>query len=278
MTDGDSLPLVRCDRVELGYAGRAILPPLDLTIRRGDFWGLVGPNGSGKTTLIRTLLGLIPTVRGRVHFDATEGNRPRMGYVAQRDTVDFSFPLSVAEVVLMGRAGRIGSFRHARRADRDFARSCISLAGIAHLERRPFNALSGGEKQRALVARALAGEPDILVLDEPTNGMDLAGERGIMDLIGALNKERHLTVLFVSHQLHVVGNYVHDLCIVHRDEQRFCVGPVAEILDGATLSDLYKRPVVVWEHRGHRSVFIDRHDHDTSAPPSPLPPAPGEKK
>lgn len=240
--------LVRFDHVTLGYGRRVVLSDLTFDIPEGDFLGLVGPNGAGKTTILRAILGTLKPLGGTV----TLRDDLRFGYVPQRDSVDYGFPLKVLDVVLMGRYDRIGLGRRPRAADRERAMEALSHVGIADLAQAQLSALSGGQKQRTLIARALVGEPNILVLDEPTNGMDLVATTQILSLVRDLHERDRLTVLMVSHALNEVANYVSRIALTM--EGAFRVGAVDEIMDEATLSTMYGIPVEVDEIHGHRIV------------------------
>jgi ABC-type Mn2+/Zn2+ transport system ATPase subunit len=253
--------LIELDHVEVGYHRRPILPALDLRIGRGSFVGIVGPNGSGKTTLLRTLLGLLAPVRGQLRYP--EGRRPRIGYVPQRDQTDASWPLTALEIVLMSRYAGIGVGRRPGVEDRKAALAALALVGIEDLAGRPFHAVSGGQRQRILMARALCGEPELLVLDEPTNGMDLLAERGMLDLIAGFPGER-VAVVMVSHQLEAIANYVHELILVDRERALVESGPTGEIMTADRLSRVYNAPVVVTRTHGYVSVFIERGGRDAA--------------
>jgi ABC-type Mn2+/Zn2+ transport system ATPase subunit len=181
-----------------GYGAAPVLERVSLVIERGDFVALLGPNGAGKTTLLRGLLGLLEPQGGRVER-GTALAAP--GYVPQRDALDPIFPLTAGEVVLMGTYARLSPVRPVGRTEHERARLCLERVGLGSAAGKPFWALSGGQKQRVLIARALAGDPQVLVLDEPTSGVDRATERSIVDLITTLNREHHLTVVLVCHHL-----------------------------------------------------------------------------
>lgn len=242
-------PLITFDRVTLGYGRRPVLTDLSFRIAEGDFLGLVGPNGAGKTTILRAILGSLAPMRGAI----TRSTGLRFGYVPQRDQVDYNFPLRVVDVVLMGRYDRIGLARRPSVHDRDRARAALEQVGIAQLADEPLAALSGGQRQRALIARALVGEPNILVLDEPTNGMDLVSTTQILALVRELHDRDGLTVLMVSHALNEVANYVRRIALVL--EGAFRVGDVEEIMTEETLSEMYGIPVEVGSFEEHRMVF-----------------------
>ncbi|MCC6443799.1 MAG: metal ABC transporter ATP-binding protein [Armatimonadetes bacterium] len=244
-------PLIEFRNADLGYGRRSVLERIDFSIYAGDFLGIVGPNGAGKTTILKSILGLLKPVRGEVVF--REGNL-RIGYVPQRETLDSAFPLSMLDIVLMGRYPRIGLIRRPGKEDYEKANECLAHVGISNLAHRPYRNLSGGQKQRALIARALAGEPSLLVLDEPTNGMDLASEEAIMSLIERLHTEdASLTILMVSHLLNTVANYAHRLVILGDGDLR--IGPVEEVLTSQNITNLYGMPVQVALVNGRRVVL-----------------------
>lgn len=240
--------LVRFDHATLGYGTRAVLTDISFEIPSGDFLGLVGPNGAGKTTVLRAILGSLRPLGGTV----TVAPGLRFGYVPQRDSVDAAFPLKVLDVVLMGRYDRVGLVRRPSTDDRARARQALAHVGIPHLERQSFASLSGGQKQRTLIARALVGEPSVLVLDEPTNGMDLVSTTQILGLVRELHEKDRLTVLMVSHALNEVAMYVNRIALVMQG--MFRIGAVDDIMNEDTLSAMYGIPVLVEQLAGHRMV------------------------
>ncbi len=248
----------------IGYRGRAVLSkPISLTIRKGEFWGIVGPNGAGKTTLIKTILGIIPPVRGAVE----KAEELTFGYVPQRGTLDDIFPLTALDVVLMGRYSKIGPLRWVKKADRALAEQYLDRVGIAHLAHQPFRSLSGGHKQRALMARGLVSEPEILILDEPTDGMDLAGENGIMVLTQELQEESGVTILMITHDLNLVANFAQKLILMHADDDLVEAGMVGDLLDRNRLREIYKLEVNVHTLHGQRFISALRPTARETAPP-----------
>ena len=244
--------LITFDRATLGYGRRVVLSDISFDIPAGDFLGLVGPNGAGKTTILRAILGSLVPMQGTV----TVAPGLRFGYVPQRDSVDYGFPLKVLDVVLMGRYDRIGLLKRPSQVDRNLACAALDHVGIGHLAGQQLNALSGGQKQRVLIARALVGNPNVLVLDEPTNGMDLVSTTQILGLVRELHERDNLTVLMVSHALNEVANYVNRIALVV--EGGFRIGTVAEIMTEETLTQMYGIPVDVDEMHGHRIVVARR--------------------
>lgn len=185
----------------VGYGGAPVLRDLDLTVRCGDCVGLVGANGSGKTTLFRTLLGILPPLAGEVRFPATaRGAPPSLGYVPQRDHLDPLLPLTVAEVVRMGAYRRWRPFLALPEARAERVSAALAKVSATGWERRLVRELSGGERQRILIARALMADPDLLLLDEPTSGIDLASEEAIYAEVRRC-RAASLGILMVSHDL-----------------------------------------------------------------------------
>ncbi|MBI4409217.1 MAG: metal ABC transporter ATP-binding protein [Gemmatimonadetes bacterium] len=243
-------PLIAFEDVTLGYYGVAVLSGLSFSIREGDFLGMVGPNGAGKTTILRAVLGALRPLAGRV---TVHDEWVRFGYVPQRQSLDAGWPLKTLDVVGMGAYDRVGVFRRPGAPVREAALQALDHVGIRELADQPFGSLSGGQKQRALIARALVGRPTMLVLDEPTDGMDLVSSTSILELVRELHDRDRLTVLMVSHQLNEVANYVRQLALVL--EGAFQIGETEEILTSENLSALYGIPVQVDQVNGQRMVL-----------------------
>jgi ABC-type Mn2+/Zn2+ transport system ATPase subunit len=241
--------IIEFKQATLGYGRKVVLKDISFSISAGDYFGLVGPNGAGKTTLLRAILGTLAPQAGEVHCDPSI----RFGYVPQRDTIDYIMPYTVQEVVMMGRYRQIGLFRTPARADRDIVVESLRHVDIEDLRFRSFKDLSGGQKQRVLIARALASKPAVLILDEPTNGMDLSSRTSILDLIHRLHTDDRLTVLMVSHILDDVANYVKRIAIVERSF--FQVGDVDVVLTAKNLSTLYQMPVRVVDMQGSKIIL-----------------------
>lgn len=191
------------EHLSTGYGARRVGRDIDIKIRAGEVLCLLGPNGCGKTTLFKTLLGLIPAQAGRVTFegeDIAQWPRKRLArtiaYVPQAHAA--FFPFLVSDVVLMGRAARVGLFEQPGAADREAAAGAMASLGVGHLASRVYSELSGGERQLVLIARALAQEPKVLVMDEPTASLDLGNETRVLERVGAL-KARGLAVVLSTH-------------------------------------------------------------------------------
>ena len=228
-------PLIRFKNASLGYGETSVLTKVDLDIRTGDFWGILGHNGSGKTTIFKTMLGLIPCLRG----EFTGHGRPRFGYVPQKERLDPLYPLSARDVVAMGTYRKLELLRRFRRAGHDdIVNRCLADCGAADLSERRMSDLSSGQKQRVLIARALATEPEILAFDEPLAGIDITTQHALLKLLKALKEQRHLTILMVSHRVSAEkGLFTH---IAWVDEGLVTTGPSEEMLASGKLREVFR--------------------------------------
>lgn len=226
--------LLRLADASFGYADRIVVSGVDLTIGAGDFIGIVGPNGSGKTTLFRGMLGLIAPLSG-----AVERHTAAIGYVPQRESLDSIYPLRVDEVVHMGAYGRLAGLRTLGRGERELARACLARVGLEDRATGAFSSLSGGQRQRVLIARALMTRPRLLLLDEPTSGVDRAAAAQILELLLELRREEQVAVLLVSHQLGLVRESVDDVLWVA--DGRVERVPARALLDPANVDRLFAR-------------------------------------
>jgi zinc transport system ATP-binding protein len=221
----DSVVQVRDGAVELG--GRPVLRGIDLDVRPGEVLAVLGANGSGKSTLVRALLGLVPVSRGRVRLFGTAREDfhdwHRIGFVPQRVSAASGVPASVREVVASGRLSRRRPFSLPSRADRVAVEDALEAVGLADRARYGVSTLSGGQQQRVLIARALAGVPDLLVLDEPTAGVDVQSQRAFADALASL-VARGATLVLVAHELGPLGPLV-GRAVVMRDGRIAYDGP-----------------------------------------------------
>jgi zinc transport system ATP-binding protein len=201
-----------------GYDGREILHDVSLSVPAGEVVAILGANGSGKSTLIRTVLGLVPASRGEIDLFATPQRRfrdwARVGYVPQRLGAGSGVPATVGEVVASGRLARRGIFRPAGRADKAAVRDALDTVGLLDRINDPVTTLSGGQQQRTLIARALAGRPDLLVLDEPTAGVDAASQAAFAGALGQF-KSGGGTILLVAHELGPLRPLIDRAVVVH---------------------------------------------------------------
>lgn len=201
-------PVLDVHDVTVAYRRKPVLWDIDLVIEEPGLIAIVGPNGAGKSTLIKSILGLVPKATGRVQVfgKPVESQRHLIGYVPQRESVDWDFPVSALDAVLMGTYGELGWFRRPGRRQKERALECLEKVGIAELAHRQIGQLSGGQQQRVFLARALAQEARLYFMDEPMAGVDAATERVIFSLLREL-KEQGRTVLVVHHDLRTVRNY-----------------------------------------------------------------------
>ncbi len=227
-----AMPLIRLRAAAFGYGGKAVVSGVDLEVGAGRFLGIVGPNGSGKTTLFRGILGLVPVLAG----SSERASGVVFGYVPQRESLDAGYPLAALEVVEMGAYRRLDALRRPARAERAAALDLLARVGLATEARTPFSELSGGQRQRVLIARALLTRPDVLLLDEPTSGVDRGAQERILELLRELHGEG-LTILLVSHHLGLVREAVGEVLVVA--EGRVRRGDPRELLAPERLDALF---------------------------------------
>ena len=227
--------LIKLEDVVIGYENKGILSSLGLDVGEGQFWGILGQNGGGKSTLLKTILGLLPPVAGRI----TSHDGIVFGYVPQNEKFDSIFPISVEETVSMGRYSRVQAGVRLGGADMEQVIASMDKVGIGHLKDRTFRSLSGGEKQRALLARAIAGEPDVLVLDEPTASVDVRGEAQIMELVQKIRSDDGLTVLMVSHFINTITSYADMIILIDKDCDYFRAGARSEVMTEENLDKFF---------------------------------------
>jgi zinc transport system ATP-binding protein len=250
MSRSDDIPAIEFRDVYFSYAGIAVLEGVSFQVARGAFLSIVGPNGGGKTTLLKLMLGLLKPVAGRVVvFDNSPVKcRQRIGYMPQYTQFDPLFPVSVLDVVLMGNLGVRRGGPYSRR-DRENACSVLDQVDMCGRSGDPFSSLSGGQRQRVLLARALIGGPDILLLDEPTANVDVGIESKLDHILRGL--KGNLTILMVSHDLGFVTDMVEKVLCVNR---RVFVHPTSS-LNGKLIHELYESDMRIIQH--------DRTDHRT---------------
>lgn len=197
--------ILRLRGLTAGYRGQAVLRGIDFTLNRGSFTALLGANGSGKSTLLKTILGLLPPVKGAVEFRGI--GSPSMGYVPQQEQLDVNYPLAARDVVLMGGHARIPAGFGVPAQERTLAAECLAATGVADIAGQRFARLSGGQRQRVLIARALMARPEVLVLDEPTSGVDASATATILEMLADIHRERQLTILLVTHDFGIVRRH-----------------------------------------------------------------------
>ena len=250
-----------------GYERTPVLRGVDFTLRRGEFAGVVGPSGSGKTTLLRAIAGQTRRFGGTMRTRPREGERElRLGYVPQVEAINWNFPLTVAQVVLLGRWREMGWRPWPRRRDRDLLTHILERLGIGGLANRQIRALSGGQQQRTFLARALIGDPDLLLLDEPTSGVDIKTRHEIMHLLGEINRGG-ATILMTTHDLNAVATHLPRLVCVG-EGGIVADGTPAETLRPETLRRTYGAEMLVLR-RGDAIYVVEHADEALAEPGSP---------
>ena len=229
--------LITLDNLSIGYNNQPVLSGISLSIQRGSFTALLGSNGSGKSTLLKTLLGLQPALAGHIQF----ATPPVFGYVPQTIQFDPLYPLTGFDVALMGVYGRVGPGRRVPQNERDFTHECLRATDAEEFAGQRFAELSGGQKQRVLIARALATRATVLVLDEPTAGVDAVATHALLEFISQIHEERKLTVLLVTHDLPIVRHHAQHVIWLH--EGKVLHGTVAEIFTPERLAEIFEMEV-----------------------------------
>ncbi|KKT40500.1 zinc ABC transporter ATP-binding protein [Candidatus Collierbacteria bacterium RIFOXYB2_FULL_46_14] len=213
--------IIEVSGVSFAYNEDLVLENVDLNIHKGDYVGVIGPNGGGKTTLIKIMLGLLSPSRGTVRMFGVDihdfKNWSRIGYVPQKViNFDVNFPATVFEVVAMGRYGKLGIFKSLTREDKRIINESLRQVEMFEYRNRIIGDLSGGQQQRVFIARALAGQPEVIFLDEPMAGVDVLAQDQFYQLLKKLNRELELTLVFISHDIEAVVNEVTEIAFVNR--------------------------------------------------------------
>lgn len=235
--------------VTVAYGRRPVLWNIDLTIDEPCMFGIIGPNGAGKSTLLKAALGLVPLAGGRIAFFGRPFAevRRRVGYVPQRETVDWDFPVCVSDVVLMGTYARLGWFRRPGPRERALAADCLARVGLADVAGRQIGKLSGGQQQRVFLARALAQQADVYVLDEPMSGVDARSQELIFGVLSELRDAGRLIVV-VHHDLRTAAEWFDRVALV--DMRLVAAGPTAAVLTPQNLERTYAGRVDLLDELG----------------------------
>lgn len=239
--------IIELKDVSFGYNGEAALEHVSFSVKDGEYIGIIGPNGGGKTTLLKIILGLLRPTSGEVSVNA---EKTQIGYVPQRASQYHSrFPATVEEIVKSGRTARLGFFGRFGKKDAEAVNRALEITGISLLRRRLIGNLSGGEVQKVFLARAFAGEPKILILDEPEVGIDIAGQEEFYMFLDSLNQERGLTILFVSHDIELISHSVKSVLCLNR--RLLCYGSPREFIKEEYIDQLYGKKVkfIFHEHK-----------------------------
>ncbi len=241
----------------VGYGGPAVIRSVDLTIERGDYVGIIGPNGGGKTTLLRAILGFLQPSEGQVLIFGEPPRRGRrhVGYVPQLASFDRDYPISVADAVLMGRRSLRGMVPWYHREDREAVERALEQVGLADRRGALLGQLSGGQVQRALIARALVSGPRVLLLDEPTASVDPRTEENIYDLLAQLNTS--ITIALVTHDIGIISSHVKHIACLNRT----LVSHGGPTLNAEMLEQTYQCPVDLIAHGVPHRVLAHHGDH-----------------
>lgn len=232
--------VITLTNVSFSYNREEAVKDVSININKGDYVGIIGPNGGGKSTLVKLILNIISPSRGLVKIFGKDvrvfSEWYKVGYVPQKTFMDMNFPVTVKELVSMGRFGRLGLFRYPGSIDREKVFTALKHVGMLDFKDRQISDLSGGEQQRVFIARALASEPEIIILDEPTVGVDIKNQKQFYKLLRKLNRELNLTLILVSHELDVVAHESTELGYINRTMEYF--GNPAIFLKGAYFHQL----------------------------------------
>ena len=255
------------EKVSLTLGRRRILSSVSFSVPEGLFVGVLGPNGAGKTTLMRAVLGLVWPQSGRIAVlgEAPRRGNPGIGYMPQMRRGAAQLGLSGFELVLGAVGGTRWGWPLATKADKDTAWAALERVGAADLARRPIAQLSGGERQRVLIAQALIGEPKLLLLDEPLASLDPVHQRGVVELVRDIARERGIAVLFCAHEINPLLRAVDQ--VLYLGNGRAAIGPVDDVVNRHVLSDLYRTPIHVARLNGRIFVMaedgeLESHAHD----------------
>ncbi|MGM9924445.1 MAG: metal ABC transporter ATP-binding protein [Bacillus sp. (in: firmicutes)] len=232
-----SVPL-KVNNITVAYQKKAVLKNISFSVPEGKLIGIIGPNGAGKSTLIKSILGLVPSVSGKVEIFGEDYRKQRksVGYVPQKESVDWDFPTNALDVVTMGRYGKLGWFKRPSKKDKEIARQCLDKVGMSEFTNRQISQLSGGQQQRVFLARALAQEAELYFMDEPFAGVDAATEKAIISLLTQLKNEGK-TVLVVHHDLNTVKEYFDWVMLVNG--ALIDIGPADDVFTPGLLQITY---------------------------------------
>ena len=247
-----------------GYGHTTALEDVSIQVPRGQILGIIGPNGSGKSTLFKVILGLLKPWRGEVMTFGQPGvsQRSLVGYMPQMELVDWDFPITVGDVALMGRYGRLGIARRPSRADRRAAEEALERVGMADMRGRLIGELSGGQRRRALLARALADQPGLLLLDEPLAGLVATAQHQLLDIVGELQEEG-ATVVLSTHDLSCVSSACHQAACLNR--YLVAHGTPGEVLTEAVLSETFGTHLLM-VHLDGQAYAYQHHLHGRPSP------------
>jgi ABC-type Mn2+/Zn2+ transport system ATPase subunit len=257
--------IINFEHATFGFSGVIALEDISLAIEEGEFIGVIGPNGSGKTTLCRAVLGLISPLAGSLQiFDCACQelrchHRARIGYLPQKGSLDRNFPITVLETVMMGRYGALGLFHRPGKQDEQIALHALENVGMQDHRDTALGHLSGGQQQRVLIARALAQQPQVLLLDEPTTGIDITTQHSVLDLVRRLHQDLGLTVLLITHDINMIRSLVDRFVLLKT--RLYAAGTPEEVLKPDILRQVYGKDLVITEKDLVIVEDYHRHSH-----------------
>ena len=254
---------VSFQNVDVEYGPVVALEGVSFSVENGSLSGIIGPNGGGKSTLLKSVVGLVKPSRGQVLVDGRPSHRMRrrIGFVPQLEQVDWHFPATVWDVVMMGLTPSRGLFRSHSRANREAAAEALGTVGLQDLRRRGIGELSGGQRRRVLLARAIASHPSLLLLDEPMTGLDPTAQHSFLDIIDRL-REGGATVIMCTHNLTCVSARASDVAVING--RLIAYGPPEEVLLESVLADAFGHQLVV--HASGEALALHHHDHRPAWP------------
>jgi len=247
-----NMTTIKMNRVTFSYSNGAVLRDVNLCIQKGEMVGLIGPNGAGKTTLIRLISGILVAKQGQVQIDGLDTRSMKRSTIARGVAVvpqQFNMPFAyrVEEVIMLGRTPFMKPFRDSSAKDRDVIATTMDTVGIKHLEGRCFSELSGGERQKVVLAMALAQETGLLLLDEPTAHLDISHQVEILELLADMNQKGHLTIIAAMHDLNLASAYFRRLVLL-KDGAIIADGSPDQVLTSGTIAMAYSVPVYIQKH------------------------------
>ncbi len=261
-----NLPILDVQNLSVRYDGRVAIEDITFHLHVGERVAVVGPNGAGKSTLFKVIAGVLAPTSGTV---TVSGSRPAahvcIGYVPQRSHVDWNFPVSVADVVMMGRSAVLGAFRWPTKRDWDFVRGALDTVELSDLRTRQISELSGGQQQRMFIARALAQQAELMLMDEPLTGLDLPAQEGILNLLDKLQKQ-NVTVMVATHDLDQAGKYFDRVMLLNHKLLGF--GKSSAVLKREILLRAYGNRLKMLDANGNLMAVDDtccddeEHEHD----------------
>ena len=238
---------INAESLHINYGKTAVLWDISFKIPSGCIVGILGPNGAGKSTLFKAILGLVKPLSGKIELlegSSASDVRQKIAYVPQRESIDWDFPITAEEVVLMGRYGRLGLFGRVRKADKEAAAHALNLVGMHPFAKRQISQLSGGQQQRLFIARALVQEADLFLLDEPFSGVDMATEKAIMELLKA-QKNQGKTILIIHHDLSTVEEYFEWGILLNT--RLIACGPLSEVFHRENLTRTFGKGQMLFD-------------------------------